>query len=103
MSQENVEAVWNAYAAFNEGDLAGVLSWFHPDAVYRDAIHQAVEGEAGAFRGYASYEAFEIEPAEILDLGHGVALGSVIQRARLVGTSGDVRHRSAAVVVWVGA
>src|SRR6266513_1811904 len=52
MSRENVEAVYIAYAAFNEGDLAGVLSWFHPDAVYRDAIHQAVEGEAGAFRGH---------------------------------------------------
>ena len=52
MSQDNVEIVRRGFDAFNRGDLAGVLSGFHPDVVYRDAIHQAVEGEAGALRGH---------------------------------------------------
>ena len=49
---------------------------------------------------YASYEELEIEPEEILDLGNGVTLAPVIQRARLVGSSGEVRDRNAVVAVW---
>ena len=90
MSRENVEAVYNAYAAFNEGDLAGVLSWFHADAVYRDAIHQAVEGEAGAFRGHDGirqwwrdlhdhYEDLNTEVLEVRDLGEHVIVVFVVR------------------------
>jgi ketosteroid isomerase-like protein len=59
-----------------------------------------------AMRGFwedwvASYEEFEIEPEEIHDLGNGVIFTVVIQKARPVGSSGEVRLRYALVGVWV--
>ena len=103
MSQENVEAALKAYSAFNQGDLAGVLSWFPPDAVYRDAIHQAVEGEAGAFRGHDGirrwwrdlhdhYEDINTEVLEVRDLGEHVVVVFVVRgRGKGSGIALDTR------------
>jgi len=58
-----------------------------------------------AIRGFfddwlAAYEEFEIDAEEILDLGNGVTFAVLNQRGRPVGSSGEVRVRSASVSVW---
>ena len=57
MSQENVEVVLRLHEAFSRGDLDGLLAECEPEATYRAAITQAVEGEAGDFRGHAGHPA----------------------------------------------
>jgi uncharacterized protein (TIGR02246 family) len=100
-----VERVRRLLEAANRRDLDAVLSFFAPNAVWETV------GGLGTFEGhvgirrfwedwYASYEELEVEPQEILDLGNGVTFAVVIQKARLVG-SGDVRHRTGFVGVWV--
>ncbi len=80
MSQENVEVLLRMHVAFGQGDLEGLLSAWHPDAEYRDAIHQAIEGEAGVFRGHDGirrwwrdlhdlYNDLSTEILEVRDLG----------------------------------
>ncbi len=65
---------------------------------------------AGTFEGHAavrgfmedwfgSYEEWEREAEELLDLGNGVALAVWLQRGRPVGSSGEVRQRYAAVLL----
>jgi hypothetical protein len=48
----------------------------------------------------AAYEEFEIDAEEILGLGNGVTFAVFNQRGRPVGSSGEVRVRSASVTVW---
>src|SRR6266576_1942269 len=92
--------------AVNRRDFDAMLSFFAPDAVWENmGALGTFEGEA-AIRGflqdwYASYEELEIEPEERLDLGNGVTFSVGIQKARLVGSSGEIRHRNAVVTVWV--
>jgi ketosteroid isomerase-like protein len=52
MSGRNVEVVRGLYAALSGGDLDTILDGWHPDGVYRAALTQAVEGDAGAYRGH---------------------------------------------------
>ena len=52
MSQENVDLVLALHEAFNRGDLDGLVSKWSPECEYRAAATQAVEGEAGVFRGH---------------------------------------------------
>jgi ketosteroid isomerase-like protein len=47
-----VEVVRQVHAAFGRGDLEAFLSCWQPDAKYRAAITQMVEGEAGDFHGH---------------------------------------------------
>jgi ketosteroid isomerase-like protein len=101
-----VELVRRLLEAANRRDLDVVLSFFAPNAVWETV------GGLGTFEGhvairrfwedwYASYEKLEVEPQEILDLGNGMTFAVVIQKARLVGSGGDVRHRTGFVGVWV--
>jgi ketosteroid isomerase-like protein len=53
MSQENVEVVLRAHAAYSRGDLDGFLIAWHPEGVYRAAITQAVEGETADFTSHS--------------------------------------------------
>src|ERR1700732_2569954 len=62
------------------------------------------EGQAAA-RGFiedwwGSYEEYEFEAEETLDLGNGVGFRVLIQKGRPVGSSGEVELRYAAVSVW---
>jgi ketosteroid isomerase-like protein len=41
MSQENVEVVRRANAAFNRGDYEGAAESFHPEVEFRDLAHAA--------------------------------------------------------------
>ena len=113
MSEESttpdlVKLARGLFEAANRKDFDAILLRYAPDAVW----DMNPLGGLGTFEGhvairgfwedwYASYEELEIEPEEILDLGNGVTFSPVIQRARLVGTSGDVRHRNAGVALWV--
>ena len=47
-----------------------------------------------------SYEQFEIDVEEILDLGNGVTFGVFVQTGRPTGSTGHVRYRFAQVVTW---
>jgi ketosteroid isomerase-like protein len=96
------------FEAANRKDFDAILSFYARDAVW----DMNPLGGLGIFTGhaairsfwedwYASYEDFEIEPEETLDLGNGVGFNVVIQKARPVGSSGAVRLRYALVSVWV--
>lgn len=61
-----------------------------------------------AIRGFfedwiGSYDLFEVELEECLDLGNGVVVNVIVQRARLSGSGGEVTLRYASVTVWESA
>jgi ketosteroid isomerase-like protein len=96
------------FEAANRRDFDALLSFYAPEAVW----DMNPLGGLGTFEGhaairsfwedwYASYDDFEIEPEETLDLGNGVGFNVVIQNARPVGSSSAVRLRYALVSVWV--
>jgi ketosteroid isomerase-like protein len=113
MSEESttpdlVELGRSLFEAANRRDFDAILLRYAPDAVW----DMNPLGGLGTFDGhvairgfwedwYASYEDLEIEPEEQLDLGNGVGFTVVIQKARPVGSSGEVRLRYALVGVWV--
>jgi ketosteroid isomerase-like protein len=89
-------------------DLDAMTAFYAPDAVYdMSPMGMGIfEGQAAA-RGFmedwfASYEQYELEAEEILDLGNGVGLRILIKKGRPVGSSGEVQLRYAAVGVWEG-
>jgi len=47
-----------------------------------------------------SYEEYEFEAEDTLDLGNRVGFRVLIQKGRPVGTSGEVELRYASVTVW---
>jgi len=103
-----VELGRGLFAAANRRDFDVILHRYAPDAVW----DMSPLGGLGTFEGhvairgfwedwYASYEEFEIEPEEELDLGNGIGFTVVTQKARPVGSSGEVRLRYALVSEWV--
>jgi hypothetical protein len=101
-----VEFMRRGSDALNCRDLDEFLSGWAPDAVLDTG------GMMGTFKGvavircfledwFASYEELWTEQEEVLSLGNGVVFAVLIQKARLVGSSGDLRHRVALVGVWV--
>ncbi len=78
MSQENVEAVRQALAAWNRGDRKGWLASSHPEVEWSSAVLRQVEGTGAVHKGRAEVAQFwedwhelwnlEIEPSEIRDL-----------------------------------
>src|SRR2546421_12056238 len=100
-----VELTRRVLEAANRRDFDVLMSFFASDAVWEGAgLGTTFEGLA-AIRGFwedwfASYGELGIEQEEILDLGNGVVFAVLIQKARLVGGSGEVRLRYAAVGVW---
>jgi ketosteroid isomerase-like protein len=111
MSQESttpdpVELGSRFLEAANRRDFDAMMSFFAPDAVWEGmALRIPFQGVA-AIRGFwqdwfASYEELWFGQEEVLDLGNGVVFSVVVQRARLVGSSGEVRLRSGVVGEWV--
>ena len=85
MSQENVDLVLQLHRAVIEGDLEALLAGVHPNAEYRAATQQAIEGEGSVFRGHDGvrrwflelhdlYEGIESEILEVHDLGDRVVV-----------------------------
>jgi uncharacterized protein len=101
MSQESVEIVRDAFAAFNRGDIDAFLEHWTPDIDYR-----AVEGapdDHGPVQGKEALRAhfqdwidtfgnFRQEPVEIIDAGdHSViAVIRISGRAKLSGVETDL-------------
>jgi ketosteroid isomerase-like protein len=82
------------------------IGFYAPDAVW-DASPWGMgvfEGRAavrGFFEDWAgSYTDMEWKAEEIRDLGHGLAFAVVLQKGRLVGSSGVVQLRYASVTEW---
>ena len=103
-----VELTRSLFEAGTRRDFDAILLRYAPDAVW----DMNPLGGLGTFEGhvairsfwedwYASYEEFEVEPEEILDLGNEVVFTVVNQKARPVGSSGEVRLRYAVVGVWI--
>jgi len=90
MSQENVERVRRAFAAYNRGDLDAAVSDFAEDCQY--IASGALPGERGVYRGREGYKKFvgwlrsefddaRIETDEIIDAGNQV-VASLTLRGR---------------------
>jgi ketosteroid isomerase-like protein len=103
-----VELTRGLYEAAQRGDFDAILRSYAPDAV----CDMNPLGGLGTFEGrvaiggfwedwYASYDEYEIEPEEILDVGNGVIFVVVYQKARPVGSSGEVELRYAVVGVFM--
>jgi hypothetical protein len=83
------------------------MSFYAPEAVW-DLSPMGIgtfEGR-GAIRGFAkdwldSYEDFEIELQEMVDLGSGVVFVVNLLKARPTGSMGGTQMRQAWVQVWV--
>jgi ketosteroid isomerase-like protein len=111
MSEESttpdlVELTRHVYDAANSGDFDAMTSFFAPDAVW------VTDEGIGTFEGVAairrfvedwqgSYEGYEAEVEEVLDLGEEVTFAVSVQKGRLAGSSRDVlKIRFAAVYTW---
>lgn len=92
--------------AVNRRDLDAALSMLKPDVVWdMSPVGLGVHEGLAAIREFwedwiGAYEDYEIEPEQILDLGHGVTFTVVMQSGRLVGSTGDIALRYAAVSTW---
>jgi ketosteroid isomerase-like protein len=104
---DRVELVRSSLEAAKGGNFDAMLSHFAPDAVW-EAVPLGVSFEGvAAIRGFfedwiGSYDEFEMEPEEVLDLGNGVVFSASLQRGRPLGSTGVVQVRSGFVAVLVG-
>src|SRR5439155_22464602 len=101
MSQENVEIVRDAAAAFNRGDVDTWLEYFADDIDYR-AVEGALDDRGpmhgkDAVRAYVQdwldmFDDFQVEPMELVDAGEDqvVAVGRISGRAKLSGVETDL-------------
>jgi ketosteroid isomerase-like protein len=87
--------------------IDAAVSFYAPDAVW-DASPWGMGVFAGqpAVRGFfddwsRSYTHIEWEAEEIRDLGNEVTFAVILQTARVVGSSGSVQLRYAAVARWI--
>ena len=90
MSQENVEAAWRAYEAWNTDDLDAYLAELDPEVEWHPSIEPALEGGETAFRGHdgarkawddyrgGAWERLTVRIQEIRDLGESVLVLSQI-------------------------
>src|SRR5438067_998767 len=91
MSQENVEIVRDAAAAFNRGDVDTWLEYFADDIDYR-AVEGALDDRGpmhgkDAVRAYVQdwldmFDDFKVEPMELVDAGGPGHRGRADQRTR---------------------
>jgi ketosteroid isomerase-like protein len=93
--------------AANRRDVDSMVSFFTPDAVmgYAEGLG-TFEGRAAIRRvwqdTFATFEELWLTPDETLDLGNGVVFSVAMVKGRPVGSSSEVRQRTASVNVWAG-
>src|SRR5918999_200360 len=98
MSQENVETVRRAIAAWNADDLDGFLAELDAGVEWHPAIQPGLEGRATTYHGHAgarkiwmqdrgeAWERLTNRPDEFRDLGESVlTLGQIDLTARATG------------------
>jgi ketosteroid isomerase-like protein len=106
-SPDLVELVRGAYEASNRRDFDAMMSVYG-----RDSFWDMTPMGLGTYKGLAmirrfledwlgTFEEFEAEPDEILELDGGVTLAVVLQSGRPVGSDGHVQLRYAQISVWV--
>ncbi len=99
-----VELAVQGFEAMNRRDFAAFESFYAPDASLTLAEMGArFEGPA-AIRGFCedfigSFEQYEIEVIEVIDLGSGVCFGVHVQRGRPIGSTGLVQMRTAIILL----
>jgi ketosteroid isomerase-like protein len=103
MSQENVEIVRDAAAAFNRGDLETWFEYVADDIDYRAAEgapdeHGPIHGK-DAVRAYMHdwldmFDDFKSEPVELIDAGEDrvIAVVKISGRAKLSGVESDLTY-----------
>ena len=107
MSQENVEIVREAAAAFNRGDLDAWLEYLADDIDYR-AVEGALDDHGpihgkDALRAYVDdwidtlddfMDDFRIEPVELIEAGEDkvIAVTRISGRAKLSGVEADLTY-----------
>jgi ketosteroid isomerase-like protein len=112
MSEESttpdlVGLVRGAYEASNRRDFDAMMSVYAPDSCW-DMTPMGL----GNYKGLAmirrffedwlgTFEEFEAEPDEILEMDGGVTLAVVLQSGRPIGSDGHVQLRYAQISVWV--
>ena len=106
------ELVRTQLEALTRRDLDPALRFYAPDCVMELELGPPLEG-VSAIRAFfqelmGSYDEFEWESEEVLDLGNGVTFAVIRLHGRLVGSSGHVQMRLASVsaqtdglVTWV--
>jgi ketosteroid isomerase-like protein len=98
MSQENVETVQRAVAAWNADDLDACLAELDPDVEWHPSIEPGLEGTATTYRGHdgarrawreyrgEAWDRLTSRPQEVRDLGESVLLlGQMDLTARTTG------------------
>jgi len=107
MSQENVEVVRSAVAAFTGGELPTLATagdWYHADVEFHEdpsfpdaGVHRGADAIEAHFQQFLdSFEDYSFEIEEILDAGDSVVVCNR-QRARGKGSGAEVDMRNA----WV--
>ena len=102
-----VELVRRSVQAASDRDLDWVLTHYAPDAVWdMSPLGMGTFEGVEAIRGFmedwlGAYEEYAMEAEEIVDLGNGVSFAVILQKGRLVGSSGEVRLTYASTGVWV--
>jgi ketosteroid isomerase-like protein len=112
MSEESttpdlVELTRRQFEAADRDDFDAIMSCWASDAVWDMSPMGLGLYEGAAIRRFfedwrGSYEDYETEAEEVLELGDGVTFAVVIQNGRPVGSDGSVRIRYASVLAWVG-
>jgi uncharacterized protein len=107
MSQENVEVVRCAIAAFTDGELETLRTtgeWYHPDVEFHEdpsfpdaGVHRGADAIEAHFQEFLdAFETYSFEVDEILDAGESVVVVTH-QRGRGKGSGAEVDMRNA----WV--
>jgi ketosteroid isomerase-like protein len=103
MSQENVEIVRAAAAAFNRGGLDAWLEYYRDDIDFRAAEgapddHGPINGK-DALRAFVqdwldTFDEFKLEPVELIDAGQDKVIGvlRISGRAKLSGVQTDLTY-----------
>jgi ketosteroid isomerase-like protein len=84
----------------------GMMAFWADDPVWDlSPMGLGVYRGTAAVRGFfedwiGSYELFEVELEECLDVGNGIVLSVIVQRANLAGSSGEVTIRYGSIAVW---
>jgi ketosteroid isomerase-like protein len=114
MSEESttpdlVELTRSLFKAANRGDFDAVMSFYAPDAVWEAVgLGTSFEGVAAIrvfFEDWVGpYEAYEMTPEEVLDLGNGVVFVVTRSSGRPAGSAGSgLMRRRPLVFTWVDA